>query len=117
MGYSGPLDATYANPCEASKAAGGSPVITVDVATHLVELWFTPPQPAGLCPDLWNPVAGLEGSFGPLSELGPWRFIGENGVAGFTVSFVAGLSGEVSWYPGIRPPLAWQLLTTAPPTG
>lgn len=67
--FSGPVG-VHSNSCYAAISLGGYPALTIDTANKTVELWFPPPAPEG-CLDIWDPVYGLEGTFGPL-EPGSW---------------------------------------------
>lgn len=69
--FSGPTQVS-SNDCYAIKYYGGTPTITINHEQKTVELWFEGPPP-DLCYDLWAPVCGLQGSFGPLTE-GDWIF-------------------------------------------
>jgi len=75
----------YSNDCFAEGAAGGSPVITVNVLNHVIELRFQSPAPE-LCPLVWDPVCGIEGDFGPL-EAGEWLFFGTDLFASLHIPF------------------------------
>jgi len=73
INFSGPT-AIFGNSCSAEASMGGTPTVTIDPVNKTVELWFQPPPP-DICPDVYLPVCGLEGSFGPL-EAGEWVFSG-----------------------------------------
>jgi hypothetical protein len=69
--FSGPTG-VLSNDCCAMVNLGGTPTITIDPNQKTIELWFQPPAP-NECPADWDPVCGLNGWFGPLSE-GDWLF-------------------------------------------
>jgi hypothetical protein len=71
IAFSGPTD-IYSNSCVAESQLGGTPTLLIDNAAKVVLLWFRPPAPT-FCPMIWDPVAGLEGEFGPLAA-GDWLF-------------------------------------------
>ena len=60
----------YSNSCHAV-AAIGHPSLVADDVSKTVELKFAPMQPPVNCLDIFDPVCGLRGSFGPLAE-GTW---------------------------------------------
>jgi hypothetical protein len=71
VSYSGPLDITaYGNSCEAEANLGGTAQISVDLPNKIVDVWFQGPAPT-VCTKVWDPVCGLQGTFGPLTE-GKW---------------------------------------------
>lgn len=73
ISFSGPLDEdVYGNSCVAESNLGGTPQLTVSTLTRTVTLWFQGPPPT-ICTLIWQPVCGLEGTFGPLSD-GKWTF-------------------------------------------
>ncbi len=73
ISFSGPLDEdVYGNSCVAESNLGGTPELTVNTLNRTVTLWFQGPPPS-LCTLIWQPVCGLEGTFGPLSD-GKWTF-------------------------------------------
>lgn len=83
--FAGPTG-TFGNECEAV-AALGVPHLIIDGAQHTVELKFEPlPEPAA-CPEVFDPVCGLEGNFGPLPP-GAWVFFAQSPRISFAVSFV-----------------------------
>jgi len=63
---------TFPNWCAAEIQMGGTPTLNIDHVNKTIEIFFEPPPPT-ICPLLWEPVCGLEGSFGPL-ESGTWSF-------------------------------------------
>jgi hypothetical protein len=69
--FSGPTD-VFSNDCVGEQRLGGAPQIIIDSGSKTILLWFRPPAPA-VCPMIWDPVAGLEGEFGPLAA-GEWLF-------------------------------------------
>ena len=82
--FSGPTG-VHSNICSGEVAGGGSPALRTVLFDASVELWFEPPAPGG-CYDLWLPVCGLSGWFGPLQE-GSWVFSGDNPIARFQIPF------------------------------
>jgi hypothetical protein len=85
--FGGPTG-TFANDCEAT-AALGVPRLVIDAARHTVELMFEPlPQPV-FCLQIFAPVCGLQGTFGPLDP-GEWVFFAQSTTVTFTLSFVVG---------------------------
>lgn len=87
ISFRGPLDEpSYANSCVARIAVGGTPQLTVNALNRTVTLWFQGPAPT-ICPLIWQPVCGLEGTFGPLSD-GKWTF--RCPVLGIEISFTVG---------------------------
>ncbi len=94
--FSGPTG-VYSNACFASGALGGSPTLTIDRGNKTIELWFHPPAP-GACLTYYDPVCGLEGSFGPL-EPGEWMFFGHGQIPGGKnngVAFLVPLTVDVA---------------------
>lgn len=74
VSFNGPLDqAVYGNSCVAEANLGGAPQLTVDSVNRTIVLWFQGPAPT-MCTLIWQPVCGLEGTFGPLQE-GKWIFL------------------------------------------
>jgi hypothetical protein len=69
--FEGPTE-VFSNDCVGEQNLGGAPQLIVDEDSKTVLLWFRPPAPA-FCPMIWDPVAGLEGEFGPLAA-GEWLF-------------------------------------------
>jgi hypothetical protein len=69
--FSGPTG-VFSNDCYAETGLGGTPTITIDPNRKTIELWFQPPPPT-ICYFYYDPVCGLNGWFGPLSE-GNWLF-------------------------------------------
>jgi len=87
IAFQGPLDApSYGNSCVARIALGGTPELTVNTLNRTVTLWFQGPAPT-VCPLIWQPVCGLEGTFGPLSD-GKWTFYCP--ALGIEISFTVG---------------------------
>lgn len=68
--FSGPTE-TFSNDCYAGHQMG-RPTINIDYNKKIIELVFEP-LPPGMCIAVWDPVCGIEGSFGPLEE-GSWTF-------------------------------------------
>lgn len=85
ISYSGPLDVdSYSNSCVAELNLGGSVQISVDAFNKIVDIWFQGPAPAA-CPAIYQPVCGLEGTFGPLTA-GKWTLRCQT--LGITVQFI-----------------------------
>ena len=82
--FSGPSQ-SYADLCLAEHEFGGRPVLQVDTQAKQIELRFVPPATAD-CTNFWEPVCGLEGSFGPL-EAGQWEFLSKHPEATFSIPF------------------------------
>jgi len=70
--FSGPTD-VFSNSCVGESRLGGTPELLIDAGSRVILLWFRPPAPT-ICPMIWDPVAGLEGEFGPLAP-GDWLFV------------------------------------------
>lgn len=85
--FSGPAR-FYLNRSVAERELGGQPVLRMDFQGHEIELRFEPPA-RGESGSFWNPVCGLEGSFGPL-EAGQWRFFCTHSQVAFSLSFEVG---------------------------
>ncbi len=87
ISFQGPLEQpSYGNSCVAQIALGGTPQVTVSTLNRTVTLWFQGPAPT-ICPLIWQPVCGLEGTFGPLSD-GKWTF--HCPVLGIEIPFTVG---------------------------
>jgi hypothetical protein len=69
--FAGPTT-VYSNSCVGERNLGGTPQLTVDTKAKVITLWFKGPVPQ-VCTMIYNPVAGLQGSFGPLAA-GDWTF-------------------------------------------
>ncbi len=69
--FSGP-SAVYQNLCHA-QAAVGEPEIMIDPSGHRIRLVFMPLTFFAPCNEVREPVAGIQGAFGPL-EAGDWTF-------------------------------------------
>jgi hypothetical protein len=82
--FSGPT-LVYSNSCDGERALGGTPQLLVDPKAKVITLWFKGPAPQ-ICPLFFNPVAGLEGEFGPLPA-GDWMFTCLSRDAGFEIRF------------------------------
>jgi hypothetical protein len=82
--FSGPT-MVYSNSCQGERSLGGTPQILVDTKIKVVTLWFKGPVPQ-VCPTIVNPVAGLQGDFGPLPA-GDWTFRCLSKDAGFEMHF------------------------------
>lgn len=71
--YRGPLDTnSYGNSCAAEASLGGTPKLSINILSKVIQLWFQGPPPTE-CPLIYKPVCGLEGTFGPLTA-GKWTF-------------------------------------------
>lgn len=102
--FSGPTE-VYSNALCGVVAAGGNPALLVDSENKTVELYFEPPAPPD-CTLFYDPVAGLEGSFGPL-DAGAWTFFSASSVAQFSLRFTVpqtNSDGIIEWIPGDSPP-------------
>lgn len=96
ISFSGPID-VQGNPCFARAALGGNPMISVDNINKIVELWFQGPAPTQ-CTLEWNPVCGLQGTFGPLTP-GNWTFRCTQPSIAFEIQFtVGGSTGGTTYY-------------------
>ena len=96
ISYSGPVG-LHGNPCFARAALGGYPMISVDNTNKIVELWFQGPAPIQ-CTLEWNPVCGLQGTFGPLTP-GNWTFKCTKPSIAFEIQFTVGGSiGGTTYY-------------------
>ena len=82
--FSGPTG-VHSNDCFGVVAGGGEPTLTTTLLDASVELWFRPPAPQG-CYEIWRPVCGLSGWFGPLQE-GSWVFSSDSPIAHFQIPF------------------------------
>jgi PKD repeat protein len=81
--FSGPTAKTFSNSCVA-QVEMGVPRLAVNSASKTIQLSFEPMPPGTACPTLWDPVCGLEGSFGPL-EVGRWHFFSQHPSATFEI--------------------------------
>ena len=84
--FSGP-NGVFSNSCWAAYYLRGTPTITIDENQKTIELRLGPPIPDG-CIYLWDPVCGLNGWFGPLSD-GDWLFF-SNRIGSFHLDFHVG---------------------------
>jgi hypothetical protein len=84
--FSGPTG-VYSNSCWAAFYLHGTPTITIDENQKTIELQLGPPIPDG-CIYLYDPVCGLNGWFGPLSD-GDWLFY-SNRIGNFQINFHVG---------------------------
>lgn len=82
--FSGPTD-VYSNVCAAESAMGGTPQLIIDEGSRVILLWFRPPA-SPICPQDWDPVAGLQGEFGPLGP-GEWLLISLSKVLDLEITF------------------------------
>ena len=71
ISFSGPIG-FYGNSCFAEADLGGTPMISIDTTSKIIELWFQGPAPTP-CILIYQPVSGLQGNFGPLTP-GTWTF-------------------------------------------
>ena len=65
--FSGP-SLSYVDLCTAEHEFGGRPMLQIDAQAKQIQLRFVPP-PTGDCTNFFDPVCGLEGSFGPDAGL------------------------------------------------
>lgn len=92
INFDGPTSQVFSNKCYAEMFCGGTPAIAVDPCGKTIQLGFIPPGPS-VCSEVWMPVCGLGGTFGPL-EVGHWEFFGNNPYATFSIEFdVEGATG------------------------
>lgn len=99
ISYSGPLGTIQylSNSCIAKAYLGGTPMISVDNLNRIVELWLQSPAPTQ-CTYEWNPVCGLQGSFGPLTS-GNWTFRSTEPSMAFEIQFtVSGTTTGATYY-------------------
>ncbi len=91
ISFAGPFAGgrSYGNSCAAAGDLGGTPQLTVDSVNRNVDLWFQGPT-TDMCPMIYMPVCGLEGSFGPLAA-GRWTF--RCTTLGVNLTFTVGGSG------------------------
>ncbi len=61
----------YSNKWEAEQALGGTPTITLDPVERRIEVLIEGPAPTDPHPEIYDPVCGLKGYFGPLDQ-GQW---------------------------------------------
>lgn len=72
--FTASLDGEWqSNECFAMGAYRGGPVLTIDNATHTISIGFDGLVPEA-CADVFLPVNGVEGEFGPLAQ-GEWTLI------------------------------------------
>jgi len=91
ISFSGPTDKTYGNSCNAEMAFGGTPYLSINNSTRIIELRFQGPAPA-LCPLIYKPAVGFRGEFGPLAA-GNWTFKCTQSLIAFQLSFAVGGGG------------------------
>ncbi|MBN1505391.1 MAG: hypothetical protein JW955_01025 [Sedimentisphaerales bacterium] len=93
ISYSGPLDvSSYGNSCVAEANLGGTAQISVDTLNRIIDVWFQGPAPT-MCPMIYMPVCGLEGTAGPLTA-GKWTLRCQ--ALGVEIQFtVAGTGGVI----------------------
>ncbi len=63
----------FDNQWQAEQSLGGTPTLIIDDVQKSIDLQFEPPAPEDPIPTEYDPVCGLQGSFGPLEE-GSWLF-------------------------------------------
>ncbi len=91
--FKGPTDKSYGNSCNAAKAFGGTPYLSVNTAAKTIELKFQGPAPV-MCTLLLKPAVGFQGDFGPLAA-GNWTFKCTNALIAFQLNFtVSGASSD-----------------------
>jgi hypothetical protein len=81
------IEEIYDNSCLGEQVQGGVPTINIDISDPLqrkIHVRFEPPAPQS-CPNDFDPVCGLEGSFGPL-EVGEWNLL---------IWYKVGISGRI----------------------
>ncbi len=99
ISYSGPLGliSFLGNSCMAEAYLGGTPMISVDSTNKIIELWFQEPAPTQ-CILIYQPVCGLQGTFGPLIP-GNWTFKCTKPSIAFEISFtVGGAMSNATYY-------------------
>ncbi len=109
--FSGPTT-VYSSTCVAIDSVG-APHLVIDPAARTVELAFEP-RLIMPCVMIYDPVCGLDGSFGPLAE-GDWVFLSHSvhdDLISFNIPFHVGPSAaanrvSASWISGETGPAAW----------
>jgi hypothetical protein len=66
----------FDNHWQAEQSLGGTPSLIIDDVQKTIDLQFVPPAPEDPIPTEYDPVSGLQGSFGPLEE-GSWLFFAQ----------------------------------------
>ena len=82
--FSGPTG-FHLNRSLADREFGGRPAIRYHAGEQTVELYFEPPARQAES-GFWDPVCGVEGTFGPL-EPGSWRFVCHHEKVTFSIAF------------------------------
>jgi hypothetical protein len=90
--FSGPTE-VHSNSCLAEAALGGTPQLSINPTTKVIQLWFQGPPPT-MCPLIYMPVCGLEGEFGPLAP-GEWTFMSLSKDLGLDMKFTVGAVATV----------------------
>ncbi len=110
--FSGPTR-SYLNRSVAESVLGGRPVLEMDAAIRQIQLRFEPP-PSSDSGSFWDPVCGLQGSFGPL-DAGSWQFLCTQEGTAFAIGFeVVGPGAAVTvlyvdaYATGARDGSSWQ---------
>jgi len=83
---------SFLNSSLAERTFGGKPVLQVNYQTRKIELKFEPP-PSESPGNFWNPVTGLQGSFGPLAR-GQWQLFCTQTDVVFSLPFEVGVGGS-----------------------
>jgi hypothetical protein len=98
ISYSGPLGSIpfLGNSCMAEGYLGGTPMISIDNTNKIIELWFQGPAPTQ-CILIYQPVCGLQGTFGPLTP-GNWTFRCTQPSIAFEIQFTVGGAMSNSTY-------------------
>ena len=90
--FKGPTDKSYGNSCNAEGAFGGTPYLSLNNSTKMIELKFQGPAPTK-CILILRPAVGFQGDFGPLAA-GNWTFKCTNVLISFQLNFtVSGAAG------------------------
>ncbi|MGE5295878.1 MAG: right-handed parallel beta-helix repeat-containing protein, partial [Solirubrobacterales bacterium] len=93
ISFSGPTDKSYGNSCSAEMTFGGTPYLSINNSTRVVELKFQGPAPV-TCTMILKPAVGFRGEFGPLAA-GNWTFKCTKSLIAFQLSFTVGGGGGV----------------------
>ena len=76
--FSAPLDGeVYSNACYAAAALRGQPVLDIDEGERVINILFDGVF-SDICPEIYDPVTGAMGEFGPLA-VGDWTFYNSHG--------------------------------------
>ena len=96
INFSGPA-VLSANSCYAEIVLGGTPTVSIDTTNKIIEIIIQEPAP-DQCVDVWDPVCGLDGDFGPLTP-GNWVFKSTNPYLDFEINFtVSNIAGSTTYY-------------------